>query len=206
MTMQQPIFDPVKFKDTTRKQWDSAAEAWNRWGPLLTRWLGPATELMLDMTDIGKGSRVLDVAAGAGEETLTAARRVGPTGYVLATDISPGILDFAASNAKLAGHANVDTVVADGEMLDAISAQPFDAVISRVGLIYFPDQNRALGGCAIISSRAARLAPSSIPPPTRTCSSRSRSASSAAAPPCPRLYPASPDRSAWATRRCLPGA
>ncbi|RVA23400.1 methyltransferase type 11, partial [Mesorhizobium sp. M7D.F.Ca.US.004.03.1.1] len=53
MTIQQPVFDPVKFKDTTRKQWDSAAEAWNRWGSLLTRWLGPATELMLDMTDIG---------------------------------------------------------------------------------------------------------------------------------------------------------
>jgi SAM-dependent methyltransferase len=146
MNVPQPTFDPVKFKETTRKQWDSAAEAWNRWGPLLTRWLGPATELMLDMTDVGKGSRVLDVAAGAGEQTLTAARRVGPTGYVLATDISPGILGFAASNARLAGHANVDAVVADGEMLDAITTAPFDAVISRVGLIYFPDQNRALGG------------------------------------------------------------
>ena len=146
MTMQQPIFDPAKFKETTRKQWDSAAEAWNRWGPLLTRWLGPATELMLDMTDVGKGGRVLDVAAGAGEQTLTAARRVGPTGYVLATDISAGILNFAAENAKLAGCANVDTAVADGEMLDALSAEPFDAVISRVGLIYFPDQNRALVG------------------------------------------------------------
>lgn len=146
MDQQQPTFDPVKFKETTRKQWDSAAEAWNRWGPLLSRWLGPATELMLDMTDVKRGSRVLDVAAGAGEQTLTAARRVGPEGYVLATDISAGILDFAASNAKLAGHGNIDTIVADGEMLGAISADPFDAVISRVGLIYFPDQNKALGG------------------------------------------------------------
>ncbi|WP_292652008.1 class I SAM-dependent methyltransferase [Mesorhizobium sp.] len=98
MDQQQPTFDPVKFKETTRKQWDGAAEAWNRWGPLLSRWLGPATELMLDMTDVKRGSRVLDVAAGAGEQTSTAARRVGPEGYVLATDISAGILDFAASN------------------------------------------------------------------------------------------------------------
>ncbi|TIT28204.1 MAG: methyltransferase domain-containing protein, partial [Mesorhizobium sp.] len=65
------------------------------------------------MTDVKRGSRVLDVAAGAGEQTLTAARRVGPEGYVLATDISAGILDFAASNAKLAGHGNIDTIVAD---------------------------------------------------------------------------------------------
>jgi SAM-dependent methyltransferase len=139
-------FDPVKFKNTTRQQWDAAAEAWDRWSPLLARWLGPATELMLDMTGVRQGSRVLDVAAGAGEQTLAAARRVGPRGYVLATDISPGILDYAARNAELAGLGNVETAVVDGEALGEINAEPFDAVISRVGLIYFPDQHAALTG------------------------------------------------------------
>ena len=145
MAQQQAAFDPVRFKETTRLQWDQAAEAWNRWGGFLSRWLGPATELMLDMASVGRGSRVLDVAAGAGEQTLAAARRVGPNGYVLATDISPGILQYAAANARLAGFANIETRVADGEQLHEILADPFDAVISRVGLIYFPDQNRALG-------------------------------------------------------------
>jgi len=144
MTQQQTAFDPVRYKETTRVQWDQAAEAWNRWGGFLSRWLGPATELMLDMAGVGRGGRVLDVAAGAGEQTLAAARRVGPTGYVLATDISAGILQYAAANARLAGLANVETRVTDGEQLHEIVADPFDAVISRVGLIYFPDQNRAL--------------------------------------------------------------
>jgi len=145
MAQQQAAFDPARFKETTRAQWDQAAEAWNRWGGFLSRWLGPATELMLDMTSVGGGGRVLDVAAGAGEQTLAAARRVGPRGYVLATDISAGILQYAAANARLAGFTNIETRVADGEQLDEIVADPFDAVISRVGLIYFPDQNRALG-------------------------------------------------------------
>lgn len=140
------VFDPIAFKQTTCKQWDGAAEAWNRWSPLLSRWLGPATETMFDMTGIGRGSRVLDVAAGAGEQTMAAARRVGPHGYVLATDLSSGILAHAAENARLAGFANVETLVKDGEALDEIAAKPFDAVISRVGLIYFPDQQRALTG------------------------------------------------------------
>ncbi len=140
------VFDPIAFKQTTCKQWDGAAEAWNRWSPLLSRWLGPATETMFDMTGIGRGSRVLDVAAGAGEQTMAAARRVGPHGYVLATDLSPGILAHAAENSRLAGFANVETLVKDGEALDEIAAAPFDAVISRVGLIYFPDQHRALTG------------------------------------------------------------
>jgi ubiquinone/menaquinone biosynthesis C-methylase UbiE len=47
---------------------------------------------MLDMASGGAGSRVLDVAAGAGGQTLAAARRVGPSGSVLATDISSNIL------------------------------------------------------------------------------------------------------------------
>jgi hypothetical protein len=53
----------ITFKETTRRQWDEAAGAWNRWGALLTHWLGPATDLMLDMTGVTAGSRVLDVAA-----------------------------------------------------------------------------------------------------------------------------------------------
>jgi ubiquinone/menaquinone biosynthesis C-methylase UbiE len=138
-------FDPINYKKTTRDQWQSAAEAWNRWGPFIDQWLGDATETMLDLAHIHAGSRVLDIAAGAGGQTLVAARRVGPSGYVLATDISSNILDFAASNARVAGLANVETRVLDGENLD-VESEKFDAVISRVGLIYFPDQQKALKG------------------------------------------------------------
>ena len=49
---------------------------------------------------------------------LQTAERVGPTGYVLATDISANILDFAAQNARRAGHRNIETKVLDGENLD----------------------------------------------------------------------------------------
>ena len=146
MTNTQKVFDPVAFKETTRAQWDSAADAWNRWSPFLNSWLGPATEMMLDMTHVQTGGRVLDVAAGAGGQTMAAASRVGPTGYVLATDLSPAILRHTAENARLAGFGHVETIVKDGEELAGIKAVPFDAVISRVGLIYFPDQHKALTG------------------------------------------------------------
>ena len=138
-------FDPVKYKETTREQWQCAAQAWNDWGPLLRAWLGPSTEIMLDMAAIEPGHRVLDVAAGAGDQTLQTATRVGPAGRVLATDISPNILAFAEANARNAGLGNVETKVLDGEELD-VPEGAFDAVISRVGLIYFPDQQKALAG------------------------------------------------------------
>lgn len=142
----RPAFDPAKFKETTRSQWESAAEAWNRWGPFIGAWLGAATGRMLEMARVGEGHRVLDVAAGAGEQTLAAARRVGSRGHVLATDLSPAILAYAREAARAAGHDNVETLELDGERHDALPPQTFDAVISRVGLIYFPDQQRALAG------------------------------------------------------------
>jgi SAM-dependent methyltransferase len=146
MTRNPPKFDAIKYKQTTLQQWNTAAEAWNRWGPLLSRWLGPATETMLDMCNINAGSRVLDVAAGAGEQTITAARRVGANGYVLATDLSPTILEYVNRSARLTGMQQVSTQVIDGENLKELVSDPFDAVISRVGLIYFPDQYKALRG------------------------------------------------------------
>lgn len=146
MTKQAPKFNPEVYKKTTREQWNSAAKAWHRWGSLLNRWLGPATHTMYDMCDIKTGDRVLDVAAGAGEQSLIAAQRVGENGYVLATDISPEILRYAANSAKLAGISHLETRVIDGEKLGELESEPFDAVVSRVGLIYFPDQHKALTG------------------------------------------------------------
>ena len=105
----------------------------------LENWLGESTTLMLDAAGITTGSTVLDIAAGAGGQSLAAARRVGPTGHVLATDISPAILDHAAAAAAAEGLTNVATRELDGERLDVDPAS-FDAVISRLGLIYFPDQ------------------------------------------------------------------
>ena len=144
-TLAAKPFDAAKYKEMTREQWQAAAGAWNDWTPSLRAWLGPATEIMLDMAKIGSGDRVLDVAAGAGDQTLQTAERVGPNGYLLATDISANILAFAAENARRAGLRNVETKVLDGESLD-VPAGTFDAVISRVGLIYFPDQQKALAG------------------------------------------------------------
>ena len=137
------VFDPVHYKTTTREQWQTAAEAWHRWNPTLKTWLGPATDLMLDMAQVKKGYRVLDIAAGAGEQSITAAEKVGADGYVLATDIAPKILEYAQILAKEKDIHNIEVKEMDGENL-TLPDNTFDTVISRVGLIFFPDQQKAL--------------------------------------------------------------
>ena len=99
-------FDPTRYKDTTRAQWQEAAAAWHAWGPTLEDWLGDATTLMLDAA----GSHRCNSARRRRRRrraVAEAARRVGPSGQVLATDISPAILDYAAQTAAAAGLANV---------------------------------------------------------------------------------------------------
>ncbi len=137
------VFNPIRYKETTKEQWQTAAEAWHRWHPTLKTWLGPATNLMLEMAQVNAGYRILDVAAGAGEQSITAAEKVGPSGYVLATDLAPKILDFALELAEKKGLNNIEIKEMDGENL-TVPDNSFDTVISRVGLIFFPDQQKAL--------------------------------------------------------------
>lgn len=141
--MSTPSFDPVKYKETTREQWQNVAEAWHRWIPLLSQWAGPVTELMLDLARIGSGTRVLDLAAGDGDQSLMAARRVGPTGYVLATDLAPNLIAFATQSAREAGLSQMEARVMDADHLELEDAS-FDAVISRFGLMFFPHRQQAL--------------------------------------------------------------
>ena len=155
--MSTATFDPAAYKRTTREQWQTAAEPWYRWGPTLEQWLEEATQLMLDMAHVGPGSRVLDVAAGAGGQSIAAARRVGPEGSVLATDISENILQFAERAAGEAGVTNLATRVMDGERLE-VEPGFFDAVISRLGFMYFPDQQAAFEAMRSALRTGGRLA------------------------------------------------
>jgi ubiquinone/menaquinone biosynthesis C-methylase UbiE len=123
----------------------AAAEGWRRIAGARTQDVDRITERMLDLAGIEPGYRVLDVAAGAGEPTLLAARRVGPNGFVLATDIADRLLSYLDEAAKEAGLANVETRVMDARQLDLEPAS-FDAAICRMALMLIPERDLALAG------------------------------------------------------------
>lgn len=143
MADQQPFFDAARYKSAQRAQWNKDGAAWRRWNPTLDRWYGEPTRLMLDLARLEPGQRVLDIAAGAGEPAVSAAERVGPGGYVLATDISEGIVELARQVARERGHHQVETRVMDGEELE-LPDSSFDAVLCRLGLMYMPHPVTAL--------------------------------------------------------------
>lgn len=127
----------------SRHPWDQAAEGWNHHTDVIHAWLQDATAAMMDAAHIAPGAHVLDIAAGAGDQTLAVARRVGPQGSVLATDISPRILALAHANARAAGFGWVDTRVADAQAL-GLAGAGFDAAVSRLGLMFCAEPLEAL--------------------------------------------------------------
>jgi SAM-dependent methyltransferase len=126
-----------------RTQWESAAPGWARWDATVAAWMAPATEAMLSMAGVAAGARVLDLACGAGSQTLQAAQRVGAQGHVVASDIADTMLHHVRENARAAGLSHVSTLAGAAEDLD-VAAESFDAIICRFGLMLFAAPARAL--------------------------------------------------------------
>ena len=199
-------FDPIQYKATTRQQWEDAADAWHRWGPVLEEWLGEATERMLDAAGVDAGEprarrRRRRRRADASPRPDASARAAGsspPTSR-------PTILALRRQGGRRGRADNVETARGStARTWTRCRAGSFDAVISRLGLIYFPDQQRALAG---MRRRAARRRPgrrrSSTRRPTATSSSPSRCRSSARrAQLAAAAARASPGRSASAAPAC----
>ncbi|MCI0370375.1 MAG: methyltransferase domain-containing protein [candidate division NC10 bacterium] len=116
---------------------DAGASAYDR---IAGRWSRLYIPTLLAGASIAAGQRVLDVATGTGEAAVLAASLVGPSGRVLAVDISLPMLHLA--HAKAAGRP-IALAAMDGQVL-ACRDRSFDAVICQLGLMFFPDLSRGL--------------------------------------------------------------
>jgi ubiquinone/menaquinone biosynthesis C-methylase UbiE len=144
-------------KTELRRTWESAAPGWARWEAVFADGLAEATEAMLDMAGVGTGMHVLDLACGAGSQSLRAADRVGPQGRVVASDISPTMLGCVREAARRRGLSHIETLESAAEDLPT-SAGPFDAAISRLGLMHFPAPKQALIAVQRVLRPKARIA------------------------------------------------
>jgi ubiquinone/menaquinone biosynthesis C-methylase UbiE len=124
-------------------QWEMAAPGWAKWEDEISKSVQPATDAMLEMADVVESKRVLDLASGAGNQTLIAARIVGQTGHVVANDISKTMLDHVEQNASSVGLTNISTLLGAVQELD-LPANSFDAVICRFALMLFAEPEKVL--------------------------------------------------------------
>ena len=164
--MESKAIDPVEFRAGQRESWDHAAAGWKKWSEWWDRYAASVCERLVELAGVEPGSRVLDVAAGYGEPALTAARKAGPDGSVVATDISAEMLAYGRERAAAAGVDNIEFLESDANSLD-LPKESFDAAVSRWGIIFEPDGEGAAGRIRGFLKPGSRLAISSWGEPER---------------------------------------
>jgi ubiquinone/menaquinone biosynthesis C-methylase UbiE len=136
--------DIQKIKAQQRQGWDSVAEGWKKWWKPIEQSAQVVSDKLVDLAQIRQGHKVLDIGTGIGEPAVTAARRVGPSGKVVAIDISPQMLAIATERAKDNG---LDKIIefreADAESF-SLPFSNFHTIISRWGLMFLPNLSNAL--------------------------------------------------------------
>jgi len=140
-----------------RETWESAAPGWAKWERELSAGLKEVTDLLIDMAGVEAGARVLDLACGAGSQSIEAAKRVGPSGRVVACDISRTMLEHVRHNAERQGIANIETLECSAGDLPAAQTL-FDASICRLGLMLFSSPSEALAAVQRVLKPGARFA------------------------------------------------
>jgi enediyne biosynthesis protein CalE5 len=139
-----PSSDPEQFKQAQRQAWGRTASGIKTWWPVLEEGYQKLSDKLVELAGVRPGSKVLDVATGSGEPAITAARRVQPNGKVLATDISPEMLEIGRERAEKLGLQHIiEFRESDAESLK-LPDKSFDAVLCRMGLMFLPNLPDAL--------------------------------------------------------------
>ncbi len=120
-----------------RNAWDNIATGFDEFVTPLTI---PLAEDALRLVDLRPGMLFLDVAAGSGALSIPAAR-LGA--QVLATDISPALMERLDARAREEGLSNLEARVMDGLALE-LEDDTFDISGSQNGVSLFPDLKRGL--------------------------------------------------------------
>lgn len=138
-----------------RDFWLSAAPGWKALFVGLERAAQHISNRLVDLAGIQEGDRVLDIATGSGEPAITAARKVGPEGLVVATDQSATMLELARERAQALGLRNLKFIETDAETL-AIEERDFNAALCRWGLMFVVDLDAATRRiAALLASRGS---------------------------------------------------
>jgi ubiquinone/menaquinone biosynthesis C-methylase UbiE len=129
--------------DAVLREWRESAAYWQKHSDTIRSMFSPVTQALIDEAGIVAGQSILDVAGGAGEPSLTIAGIVGPAGSVTCTDATAEMVFAAEREGERRGLTNVVFRQSGADAMP-FESESFDAVVCRLGVMFFPDPPAAL--------------------------------------------------------------
>jgi SAM-dependent methyltransferase len=132
--------------------------AWTLWQERMDLQLASLGRAVIEAVAPRDGDRVLDIGCGCGDLTLQVAGLVGPSGQATGVDISAPMLTRARERATQSGLARTQFLEVDAQVADMGDlGGPFDAAVSRFGVMFFADPIAAFANIASLVSAGGRL-------------------------------------------------
>ena len=144
-------------REEVHATWEEAAAGYAKWDSQRSAGLTGPNAIMFEMAGLATGHHVLDLACGTGGQTVLAADVIGPTGKIVAVDISATMLGHTRDQVARTGHRTVEFVESPAEDLP-LSDNSFDAAICRLGVMLFPDPESGLASVIRVLKPGARFA------------------------------------------------
>ena len=145
---------------------EAMAPGWERRRGRIDGAVAPVREWLVRALAPAPGDTVLELAAASGDTGLQAAAAVGEGGRLIATDLTPAMVEIGRRRAAEVGARNVEHRVMDAERIDLPDGS-VDGVLCRFGYMLMADPAAALAGTRRVLRPGGRVALAVWGPPER---------------------------------------
>jgi len=115
------------------------------------------THAIIQAASIAPGDRVIDLGCGSGGTSIAAANQVGPTGRVLAIDVSEPMINRVKARNTALKLQNLSILKGDAAVFP-FKSDEYDVLVSRFGCMFFDDPKNAFRNIGSALRHGCRLA------------------------------------------------
>lgn len=143
--------------EEVRQRWRRSAFYWSKHQNTIEQMFSPATQALIQKAEITSGNQVLDVAGGMGEPSFSIAERYHGKVTITFSDLVFEMIEASRKEAKNRKLSGIQFCRCSGDHLP-FRDQSFDTIVSRFGIMFFPDPPRSLKDMRRVLKPGGRIA------------------------------------------------
>jgi len=151
------VSNPKEQEIASLRAWSESAPYWDKHASVIRAMFEPVSDALIEDAALAPGKSALDIAAGTGEPSLRIAEVCGPSTSVTCTDPVADMIAVAKREARRRSLRNVTFARCAAGALP-FRTGCFDAVVCRLGAMFFADPIASLREMLRVLEARGRLA------------------------------------------------